>query len=241
MHDDVIKLKHFSRYWPFVRGIHRSTVNSPQKGQWRGALMLSLMCALINSWVNNGEAGDLRRYRHHYDVIVMVSHTRKENVFWRKFCYCLQRKLSLWQLSSLPVTKICRYDRISFQGMIRPIWYLYLLVILLCIYWEHCKRSLLTPKCWHYDDVIMGAMASQITSLTIVYSTVYSDADQRKHQSSVSPTFMREIHRGPVNSPHRWPVTRKMSPFDDVIMIICLWLDSFSQWYFCDSWQHWFR
>ena len=70
-HDDVIKWKHFPRYWPFVRGIHRSTVNSPHKGQWRGALMFSLMCARINSWVNNREAGDLRRYRHHYDVILM--------------------------------------------------------------------------------------------------------------------------------------------------------------------------
>ena len=64
----------------------------------------------------------------------------------------------------------------------------------------------------------MGAIAYQITSLTIVYSTVYSDADQRKHQSSASLTFVRGIHRGPVNSPHKWPVTRKMFPFDDVIM-----------------------
>ena len=70
----------------------------------------------------------------------------------------------------------------------------------------------------HYDDVIMGAIASLITSLTIVYSTVYSDADQRKHQSSASLAFVRGIHRGPVNSPHKWPVTRKMFPFDDVIM-----------------------
>ena len=69
-----------------------------------------------------------------------------------------------------------------------------------------------------YDDVIMGAIASQITSLTIVYSIVYSDADQRKHQSSASLAFVRVIHRGPVNSPHKWPVTRKMFPFDDVIM-----------------------
>ena len=70
-HDDVIKWKHFSRYWPFVRRIHRSPVNSPHKGQWRGALMFSLICAWINGWVNNGEAGDLRRHRAHYDVIVM--------------------------------------------------------------------------------------------------------------------------------------------------------------------------
>ena len=58
-------------YWPFVRGIHRSSVNSPHKGQWRGALMFSLICAWINDWVDNREAADLRRYRAHYDVIVM--------------------------------------------------------------------------------------------------------------------------------------------------------------------------
>ena len=84
-----------------------------------------------------------------------------------------------------------------------------------------------TLKCFssrptHYNDVIMGMIASQITSLMIVYSTVYSDADHRKHQSSISLAFVRKIHRGPVNSPHRWPVTQKMFPFDDVIM-----------WWFC--------
>ena len=71
IHDDVIKWKHFPRYWPFVRGIHRSPVNSPHKGQWRGALMFSLICVWINGWVNNREAGDLRRYRAHYNVTVM--------------------------------------------------------------------------------------------------------------------------------------------------------------------------
>ena len=70
----------------------------------------------------------------------------------------------------------------------------------------------------HYNDVIMGAMASQITSLIIVYLTVYSGADQRKHQSSASLAFVWGIHRWPVNSPHKWPVTRKMFQFDDVIM-----------------------
>ena len=65
----------------------------------------------------------------------------------------------------------------------------------------------------------MDAMASQITSLTIVYLTIYSDADQRKHQSSASLAFVWEIHRGPVNSPHNGPVTRNMFPFDDVIII----------------------
>ena len=68
--DDVIKWKHFPRYWPFVRGIHRSPVNSPHKGQWRGVLMFSLICAWINGWVNNQEA-DLRRHCAHCDVTVM--------------------------------------------------------------------------------------------------------------------------------------------------------------------------
>ena len=72
--------------------------------------------------------------------------------------------------------------------------------------------------CVHYNGIIMSTIASQITSLTIVYSSVYSGADQRKPQSSASLAFVRGIHRGPVNSPHKWPVTRKMFPFDDVIM-----------------------
>ena len=72
-HDDIIKWKHFPRYWPFLRGIHRLPVNSPHKVQWRGDLMLSLICVWINDWVNNREAGDLRRYRAHYDVIVMFT------------------------------------------------------------------------------------------------------------------------------------------------------------------------
>ena len=81
----------------------------------------------------------------------------------------------------------------------------------------------------------MCATASQITSLTIVYPIVYSDADQRKHQSSASLVFVRGIHRGPVNSPRKWPVTRKMFPFDDVIMG---WMDIHvycSKWLFVGS------
>ena len=74
-------------------------------------------------------------------------------------------------------------------------------------------------RAWHYNDVIMSTMASPITSLTIVYSIGYSGAYQRKHQSSASLAFVRGIHRGPVNSPHKWPVTGKMFPFDDVIMV----------------------
>ena len=76
----------------------------------------------------------------------------------------------------------------------------------------------------HYNDVIMGSMTSRIASLTIVYSAVYSGGDQRKHQSSTSLVFVRGIHRGPVNFPHKWPVTRKMFPFDDVSWYVLLQL-----------------
>ena len=72
-HVDVIERKPFPRYWPFVRGIHRWPVNSPPKGQWRGALMFSLIYARKNGWVDNREIGDLRRHSAHYDVFVMNS------------------------------------------------------------------------------------------------------------------------------------------------------------------------
>ena len=72
---NMIKWKHFPRNWPFVRGIHRSPVNSPHNGQWRRTLMFSLICVWISDWVSNIEAGDLRRYRTNYDVIMM-------NIWW---------------------------------------------------------------------------------------------------------------------------------------------------------------
>ena len=87
--DDVIKWKHFSRYWPFVRGIHRSPVNSPHKGQWRGALMFSLICAWINGWVNDREAGDLRRHHTHHDVTIYNEYLRK----------CKNAKMSICKLN----------------------------------------------------------------------------------------------------------------------------------------------
>ena len=79
----------------------------------------------------------------------------------------------------------------------------------------------------------MGTIASQITSLAIVYSIDYSSANQRKHQSSASLAFVQGIHRGPVNSPHKWPVTRKMFPFDDVIMHISYALYGLLSMYSC--------
>ena len=104
IHDDVIKWKHFPCYWPFARGIHRSSVNSPQKGQWRGALVFSLICAWRNGWANNGDTGDLRRHRTHYHVTVMFMVILPQGMCnLRKFnergslCYC----------SRMVVNKIC--------------------------------------------------------------------------------------------------------------------------------------
>ena len=165
-HDDVIKWKHFPRYWPFARGIHRSPVNSTHKGQWLGALMLSLICVWTNAWVNNRDAGDLRRYRLHYDVTVMTNS---------------KAYVTMWT-SVYPenITYSVNSAYISIAG--------------------------------NSNDVIMRAMASQITSLTIFYSIVNSDGIK---ENSKAP---RHWSLWPVNSPHKGQVTRKMFPFDDVIM-----------------------
>ena len=125
---------------------------------------------------------------------------------------------------------VSTYLPISFRIIyVHSIWYYYYIIISL-LYYHWCfdvKFNVTWRVGWdfipvpaHYNDVIMSVMASQITSLTIVYSIVYSGADQRKHQSSASLAFVRGIHQWPVNSPHKWPVTRKMFPFDDVIMHI---------------------
>ena len=96
------------------------------------------------------------------------------------------------------------------------------------VHWRTCDAHVRNRSQWstlflakqHNSDVIMGQIACQITSLTIVYSTVYSGVEQRKHQSSASLAFVRGIHRRPVNSPQKWPVTREIFPFDDVIMFL---------------------
>ena len=127
-HDDVIKWKHFPRYWPFVRGIHRSPVNSTHKGQWRGALMLPLICVWTNAWVNNRDAGDLRRYRVHYDVTVMGYTYAHNNIlcrtitYWHLCCYfvvlwfyCWQVADSLWFHLVLSLKKLCKINRILYR------------------------------------------------------------------------------------------------------------------------------
>ena len=120
-YDDVIKWKHFPRYWPFVRGIHRSPVNSPHKGQWRGALMFSSICPWSNGWVNDGEAGDLKWHRAHYDAVVM---------WLRKWTVFMQSEHSLWfkapHLNTSTFVNICYHLD---QEPISNIW------MLKCVQW----------------------------------------------------------------------------------------------------------
>ena len=112
LRDDVIKWKHFPRYWPFVQGIRWSPLNFPHKGQWRGALMFSLFCARLNGWANNREAGDMRRYRAHDDVIVMGTGYVWLISPWTKWPPFWQRTFSLhflewkWQNSDSNFTEI---------------------------------------------------------------------------------------------------------------------------------------
>ena len=98
IHDDVIEWKLFPRYWPFARGIHRWPLDSPHKGQCRGALMFSLICAWTNGWVNNRDAGDSRRHRGHYDVTVMYcKHITKHNKA-RTMCMIIE----VWCIQNWP-------------------------------------------------------------------------------------------------------------------------------------------
>ena len=112
-YDDVIKWKHFPRYWPFVRGIHQSPLNSPHKGQWRGALVFSLICTWINGWINNREAGDLRRNRAHYDVIVMNFELYVSLKFFTLYFLVVTGPLHEWYQFSLVINPIGRQSNMS--------------------------------------------------------------------------------------------------------------------------------
>ena len=80
IHDDIIKWKHLPQYWSFVMGIHRTPMNSPHKGQWRSALMFSMICAWTNGWANHWNASDLSHQHAHYDVTAMKTYTAVPDV-----------------------------------------------------------------------------------------------------------------------------------------------------------------
>ena len=137
-----------------------------------------------------------------YNVSDITAYTNKlcmlfsQLIHWSIFHFYHKWKLTHWRLVIQPfnirLTMVCLYC-VSCVAFITRTTALHL----------HHKPSM------HYSDIIMTAMVSQITSLTIVYSTVYSGADKRKYQSSASLAFVPGIQRWPVNSSHKWPVTRK--------------------------------
>ena len=165
-------------------------------------------------------------------IFILLSH--RSNA--KTACNHLAIKKTLSMHLILKVGIACRY-RYGYQTIARKVQHDILIFwihfhtasnyvdggYVICSHWSHVFGivfySFVLSSVHHYGDVIMGAIASQITNLTIVCSTVYSDADQRKHKSSASLAFVRGIQWWPVNSPHKWPVTRKMFPFDDVIML----------------------
>ena len=185
-----IKWEHFPHYWPFVRGIRRSPVDFPHEG----ALMFPLICTWTNGWINNRDARwfetPLRSLWRHCNDPCNPSHSVEAFRDTKPFNFIG---------FSISYSGTIHWDRNVILMILSPLAALEVIIL-------------------HYNDVIMSLMAFDITSLTIVYSTVYSVTDQRKHQSSASLAFVRGIHRWPVNSPHKGPVTRKMFPFDDVIM-----------------------
>ena len=197
-HDDIMKWKHFPRNWLFVWWFYGSPVTSPHKGQWRGVFMffcdLHLNQQLNKQWIRRWFEMPLRSLWRHCNVV-------------DKWYVGLQRAV----LSSNDALGLPHYHESHIKTNIN--WHFLINLP------RSCFNLAQTLAIFHHSDAIKAAMESQITSLAIVYSTVKSGTDQRKHQSSASLAFVRGIHRWPVNSPHKCPVTRNKFPFDDVITL----------------------
>ena len=208
IHDDVIKWKHFPRYWPFVREIHRSPVNFPHKGQWRGALMFTLICARMNGWVNNREAGDLRRYRVHYDVIVMSN----------PFCFMSVGSSipEIWLWHPEEARTWCTKSwsdniRQTILNLIRCVDMQWIRLVL----WKYCvKRTRFGPQTHGQTDGRTDGPTrwNQYTPLQLRWSEWH-----RKHNQSLSlrtPSFIKQSHRVLYLVAHS---SAMLEPHDDVI------------------------
>ena len=117
--DDVIKWKHFPRFWPFVRVIRRSPVYSPHKGQWRGALMFSLIYAWSNGWWKNRDASDLRHHFAHYDVTVM-------DITWMEFGGIRLSGQYFWTCSRYQSLKWVWNNAFRLGYWANKVWWLYI-------------------------------------------------------------------------------------------------------------------
>ena len=191
----------------FVRGIHRWPVNSQHKGPVTRKMFPFDDVILYNacdhlSMLVKGATGACET---HTGRIKSTNGAHFTNNLWARNLNLGDKHWVSWKWSLRYVNIRIRTHPWSHWLMIFSLTYNFLFQ-----FDRVCDN--------HYNDVIITTMASQITSLTIIYSNVYSDADQRKHQSSASLAFVWGIHRWPVNSPHKGPVTWKNFPFDDVIM-----------------------
>ena len=214
-HEYVIKWKHFPSYWPFVRGIHRSPVNSPHKGQWHGALMLTLICVWINDWVNNREAGDLKRYRSHYDVIV---------IWCMDWIFCVEFQsypLKIPNKISSPLIERCIVYRKVKMEELQDSSYEVLTVF------ETPPVPLSQPWEIWIDNSLDSAMINQNkrkhnnTSCLLGNILQYDDVIKWKHFPRNWPS-VRGIHRSPVNSPHKGQWSGAL-----MFSLICVWINDY--------------
>ena len=205
-------------YWPTrTLAIHEEKYQSTHSRLRLFCLLCELIFRLPRSiCLSNEEVSYYRRRK----IISQCIWSRQNSHEWLcKYLHDLsgetdRRKFKLFSCFLQSVQKAKDQIRRWFTFMLS----LFLMFKSIMLHYSHSTVNVGRKVGFHYGDVIMGAITSKITSFTIVYSSVYSDADQRKHQSSASLAFVWGIHRGLVNSPHKWPVTRKMFPFDDVIM-----------------------
>ena len=211
-HDDVIKWKHFPRCWPFVRVIHRWPVNSPHKGQWRGALMFPLISVWTNGWINTRGACNLRRRRSHYDVTVYMVESPISDVSHKPFQLRLSRAIFTPSNQKGPVGGHVSY-----------------------LHWQSYCNVTLNSFQEHHSDVIMVPMASQITILTIVYSLSRLFRRRSKKTSKLRVTGLC-AGNSPVTGefPAQMASNAENFSIDDVIINHCSWYNhkmcSLSDW-----------
>ena len=175
------QMETFSRYWPFVWGIHRSPANSPDKGQWRGALMFPLICVWTNDWVNSRYAGHLRCCRAHYDVTVMITpRLNIKTVFPGMIIPTVKKFMRVMRRSYLydenPCTdktsSLCSYDPLVTIIMMKweklPHWYIHF-----WCYIRKCNGYLYHPNAVHSCDLIGWC--------SFMIKEIYHQTDKNSH------------------------------------------------------------
>ena len=200
--------------WFQWRSVVQKKASTKRVTHTRPAMLHKIACSLIGAKALSESMLDMCQLDSKEQISVKVEWKHNNMHIWKTWKYCLENgDRSVFYTCILTSCLI-----ISAQSTweVRPgyVWRHLDLPEWVRIFRPHYQFRLFL----YYSDVIMTTMASQITSLTVVHSIVYSDADKRKHQNSALLAFVRGIHRWPVNSPHKGPVTRKMLPFDDVTM-----------------------